>query len=159
MKWSQIIDAIVYLKYVFPIIAAIILLIGAYHGLNWYLDHRITTKINDADFLKKLARSVRPSLVFDQNGSIIADMRAVSYINNISISEGPKDSFTIVVSPVDFLAVEPVLEPLDGRYNIHGQRGKKFDWVFNLSGISTLLLEDSPLSTREKQRFRLEIIR
>jgi hypothetical protein len=102
---------------------------------------------------------VRPSLVFDVKGSIIADMGAASYIKNISISEGPKDSFIIVVSPVNFLAVEPVLEPLDGRYNIQGQRGKKFDWIFNLSGISAILREDSALPPREKQRFRLEIIR
>ena len=67
------------------------------------------------------------------------------------------DNLTIVVSPVEFLAVEPLLEPIDDRYVIHGERGKKFDWVFHLSGIQMLAVEQSP--RQERQRFRLEIIR
>ena len=145
------------LKAVCAVAGAIILLVTAYHGVNSYLDSRIDSKINNADFLKKLARSVRPSLVFDEKGSIVADMGAVPFVNNISVSKGPKDSFKIVVSPVEYLGVEPVLEALDDNYTIRAERGQKFDWVFHLSGIQTIVFEDSP--KRDRQRFRLEIIR
>lgn len=145
------------LKVVYAVVGAIVFLVAAYHGLNSYLDSRIDSKINNADFLKKLARSVRPSLVFDEKGSIVADMGAVPFVNNISVSKGPKDSFKIVVSPVEYLGVEPVLEALDDNYTIRAERGQKFDWVFHLSGIQTLVLESSP--KRDRQRFRLEIIR
>jgi hypothetical protein len=145
------------LKVVYAVVGAIVFLVAAYHGLNSYLDSRIDSKINNADFLKKLARSVRPPLVFDEKGSIVADMGAVPFVNNISVSKGPKDSFKIVVSPVEYLGVEPVLEALDDNYTIRAERGQKFDWVFHLSGIQTLVLESSP--KRDRQRFRLEIIR
>jgi hypothetical protein len=156
MDWQRFKEAGSIVLFLVTSIAAFVV---AYYGVTSFVDSRIEKQINDADFLKKLARNVRPSLVIDVKGSIIADMEAASYINNISISEGPKDSFIIVVSPVNFLAVEPILEPLDARYYIQGQRGKKFDWIFNLSAISVELREDSALPPREKQRFRLEIIR
>jgi hypothetical protein len=145
------------LKVVYAVVGAIVFLFAAYHGLNSYLDSRIDSKINNADFLKKLARSGRPSLVFDEKGSIVADMGAVAFVNNISVTKGPKDSFKIVVSPVEYLGVEPVLEAVDGNYAIRAERGQKFDWVFHLSGIQTLVTESSP--KRDRQRFRLEIIR
>ena len=159
MNWEKIKEAVAISKNFIGLVILISAFVAAIYGVISFVDWRIDKQINDADFLRKIARKVRPSLVFDEKGSIIADMGAVGLIKNILITEGPKDSFTIVVSPVDFLAIEPVLEPLDGRYNIQGQRGKKFDWIFNLSRISTYFAEGSALPPRERQRFRLEIIR
>jgi hypothetical protein len=145
------------LKGVYTVVGAIVFLFTAYHGLNSYIDSRIGSQINNPDFLKRLARGVRPSLVFDEKGSILADMGAVAYVSNISVSKGPKDSLKITVSPVEYLGIEPVLEALDDQYTIRAERGQKFDWVFHLAGIQTLALESTP--KRDKGRFRLEIIR
>ena len=145
------------LKVIYAVVGTIIFLVAAYHGLNSYIDSRIDSKIHNADFLKKLARSVRPSLVFDEKGSILADMGAVPFVTNISVSKGPKDSLKITVSPVEYLGMEPVLEALDDQYTIRAERGQKFDWVFHLAGIQTLVLQSSP--KRDRSRFRLEIIR
>jgi len=145
------------LKVVYAVVGAIFFLFAAYHGLNSYLDARVEMRINNADFLKKLARSVRPSLVFDEKGSIVADMGAVSFIDKISVSKDAKDTLEIVVSPLEYLGMEPVLEALDDEYTIHAERGQKFDWIFRLYGIQHLVLESSP--QRDRQRFRLEIIR
>jgi hypothetical protein len=62
------------LKVIYAMVGVIVFLFSAYYGLNSYIDSRIDSKIHNADFLKKLARSVRPSLVFDEKGSILADM-------------------------------------------------------------------------------------
>jgi hypothetical protein len=145
------------LKGVFSVVATVILLVGAYHGLNSYIDSRIDSKIHNADFLKKLARNVRPSLVFDENGSILADMGAVPFVSNISVSKESKGNLKITVSPAEYLGIQPVLEALDGQYVIRAERGQKFDWVFHLAGVQRLLLASSPKP--EKGRFRLEIIR
>ena len=145
------------LKVVYAVVGAIVFLFVGYHGLNSYLDARIETRINNADFLKKLARSVRPSLVFDEKGSIVADMGAVSFVDKISVSKGAKDTLEIVVSPLEYLGIEPVLEALDGEYTIHAERGQKFDWIFRLYGIQNIVAESSP--QRGRQRFRLELIR
>jgi hypothetical protein len=145
------------LKVVFAVVSAGIVLLVAYHGLNSYIDSRIDSKIHNADFLKKLSRSVRPSLVFDEKGSILADIGAVPFVSNISVSKGPKDSLKITVSSVEYLGIEPVLEALDDQYAIRAERGQKFDWVFHLTGIQMLVLQSSP--KRDGGRFRLEIIR
>jgi hypothetical protein len=145
------------LKVIYTVVGSIVFLFAAYHGLNSYLDARIETRINNADFLKRLARSVRPSLVFDKTGSVVADMGAAPFIDKISVSHGAGDTFEIVVSPFEYLGVEPVLEALDDEYVIQAQRGKKFDWIFRLHGIQKLVMQSSP--QRDRQRFRLELIR
>jgi hypothetical protein len=145
------------LKQILTFVAAIAVVIPALYGVNSYMDSKIESKINNADFLKKLARNIRPSLVFDDKGSIISDMGAASLVSNISVSQGPKHSLKIIVSSAEFVGVEPVLEALDDRYMIRAERGQRFDWVFHLTGIRTLVMEDSPKV--ERHRFRLEIIR
>jgi len=135
----------------------VILLFGSYHGFNSYIDWRIDNRIKNSDFMHELARHVRPSLIFDDNESIIADMGANQYISDIKVSRPNKKNVLIIISPNEYLGVEPVLEALDAEYIIHAKRGKKFDWIFNLSAIQQLVLESSP--ERDNERFRLEIIR
>ena len=145
------------LKDIFAIFGGLVALISALYGASSYIDSRIDSRVNNPDFLKRLARSVRPSLVFDEKGSIISDMGAVAFVSNISVTKEPKDTLTIVVSPVEYFGVEPVLEALDDRYAISAKRGQNYDWIFHLSGIQTFLLESS--AEVERHRFRLEIIR
>jgi hypothetical protein len=128
MDWQKIKElAVAIFKSTIGLVTVFSVCVAAFYGVLTFVDGRIEKQINDADFLKKLARKVRPSLVFDERGSIIADMGAVPLIKNITVSKGPEDSFTIVVSPIDFLAVEPVLEPLDDLYVVLSERGQKFD--------------------------------
>jgi hypothetical protein len=145
------------LKTIYAAAGAVIFLFVSYHGLNSYIDWRIDERIKNADFLSGLARRVRPSVVFDDNGSIIADMGAIQYISDIKVSKGEKDSVIVIITPNEYLGVEPVLEALDAEYSIHAERGKKFDWVFRLYAIQQLVIESSP--QRDNQRFRLELIR
>ena len=141
----------------YVIFAGIVLVIGTIYAVDLYLNSKIETKISNPDFLKKLSRTMRPSLIFDEKESIQADMGAASFVEKISVSKVKKDDFKIVISPREHLGVQPVLEALDGRYVIRAERGKKFDWVFHLSAIHAILAEDS--AEVDKQRFRLEIIR
>lgn len=145
------------LKVIYVLAGIAVFLFVSYHGFNSYIDWRIDNRIKNSDFLHQLARHVRPSLVFDDNGSIIADMGAIQYISDIKVSKGDKNSVLIIISPNEYLGVEPVLEALDAEYSIHAKRGQKFDWIFNLYPIQQLVMELSP--ERDNERFRLEIIR
>ena len=93
------------LKVFFAVVSAVIVLVAAYHGLNYYIDVRIDSKINNADFLKKLGRSIRPSLIFDEKGSILADMGAVPFVTNIFVSKGSKDTLTLIESKKEVICV------------------------------------------------------
>lgn len=143
---------------VLSVVCTITVLFAAYHGLNGYIDERIETRITDPTFLKKLGRSVRPSLVFDEQGSIVADMGAVSLVDRISVTKDSKNSLKIIVSPFAYFGIEPVLEALDDEYRIHAEQGLKFDWIFHLYEIPIVTMERGALE-RDRKRFRLEFIR
>jgi hypothetical protein len=68
-----------------------------------------------------------------------------------------KISHTIVVSPNAFLSVPPLLESLDGEFGIIVNKGKKYDWVYELKSVDTLLLQSSGKITNH--RFRIEVIK
>ncbi len=111
------------LKIVYAVFGVIVFLFTAYHGLNSYLDYRIETRISNPAFLKKLAMTVRPSLIFDEKESIIADMGAAALIDNITVSKDKKGNFEIVITPLEYLGAEPALEALDFNYSITAERG------------------------------------
>ncbi len=145
------------LKVVFALIVSVATLFGLYHGLNKYIDARIQAKISDPSILRELARSVRPSVVFDENKSIIADIGAMTYLESIDIIKGDRENLKIVIKPKEFIGIEPVLEPLDAAYSIKVERATGYDWIFRLSSLNVATF-GGPKETRP-ERFRLELIR
>ncbi|MGD9576772.1 MAG: hypothetical protein AB7Y74_00820 [Syntrophorhabdus sp.] len=146
------------LKLIFGVVSAAILLFGGYHGLNSYMDSRVEARINNPEYLQKLARSVRPSLLFDDKGSIVADMGAVSFVKSIKVSKKGEHSLKISITPFEYLGIEPLLEALDDRYMIEVKRGEMFDWIFTLHEINAIT-DATSASPSNRNRFRLELIR
>jgi hypothetical protein len=64
----------------------------------------------------------------------------------------------ITITSKEHLPVAPILESLDHKVVIEVARGKKYEWVYKLSVLKSLLLENSAVPTNQ-WRFRLEIIR
>ena len=143
------------------VLGAIITIFVGYHGLNVFIDNRIESKISDSEYLTELARKVRPSVIFDINSSVLADMGAMEYLDSIIVSMD-KERIEIIVRPTVHLGIEPVLESLDASYNIETARGPKYDWIFRLHApppyiaIERRQPDPAPLTAK---RFRLEIIR
>jgi hypothetical protein len=81
----------------------------------------------------------------------------VPLVTKISVSKVQNDSFKIIVSPAEYLGMEPMLEALDDPYVIRAERGQQFDWVFYLARLPKWVAETTP--KRDRGRFRLEIIR
>ena len=130
------------------------LTLTALYGVYGYIDWRIEKKINDPEFIRKIASNVRPSVVFNSNESIEIDLGAMQFIEKIDVipSKDPRFPERIVVSPKGYLAHAPFLTTLDEtEFAIMVERGKKFDWVYHLD-IS------SHLENLKKTRFRLEIV-
>jgi len=138
-------------------VGVIILIIGAYHSLNIFIDLRIENKINDDKFLKELSHSIRPSVVFDQKNSVLADMGAMKYVESIDVVVEDGEPKKIVLSPKVFLGVAPILVCLDGHFNIIVNQGKKYDWEYELKHVDRILISQS--GQIANHRFRIEIIR
>jgi len=149
-------DIVAVLKIIFAIIASAAALFGFYHGLNLYIDARIQAKISNPAFLRELAMSVSPSVIFDEKETIVADSGAMAYLEKIAVSKGEKGELQITIKPIKYIGIEPILEPLDSRYAIKAERGHGYDWIFQLNSMNVVTWH-SP-KERRVERFRLEII-
>ena len=138
-------------------VGAIAIIVAAYHAINNHIDDRIESKISDEKFLKELSHNIRPSVVFDQRNSVLADMGAMKYIESITVVVEDGEPKKIVLSPKVFLGVAPILVCLDGHFEIIKKQGKKYDWEYELKHVSRLLIESAGQITNH--RFRIEIVR
>jgi hypothetical protein len=148
------------IKGVKAVIAGVITLaaiMGLYAKFNAYVDNRIDKKIQSEDFIKRVSQSIRPSVVFDQNSSILADAGAMAYIDCINVVLTSGKPTKIVVSPKVLLPVAPLLESLDGVFAIEVSKGKKYDWTYQLKGVTAILSAES--GEIASFRFRIEIVR
>jgi hypothetical protein len=131
-------------------------------GIDSYIDSKIEGKLENPAFINKVAKSMRPSVIFDINGSILSDMGAMQYIEDIKVDVNEPLRYDIIVSPKKFLSVAPILECLDEQPKIIVKRGKKFDWIYELYEPSRLVVE-SPEPPKGVEtvglRFRIEVIK
>ena len=141
------------------LIVLAVVFIGAFNGLTYWIDSRIKAVVTDEAYVRRVAAEIRPSVVFDNKGSIIADQGAMRYLDNIEIAEyvGPNGDcgtnfpLRIIVSPKQHLAYAPILTCLDGvMLQIDVERGKKFDWVYRL--------HCNPIVRLPSFQFRLELL-
>lgn len=153
MDAKQGLDFLEIAKYV----GVVIVIIGSLYGLHKYLDWRIEVKVKDPKFLNKILRALIPSLIFDQNETIISDDGAMDYIVDFSVklNKNTKDVEKITINTNKFLPKEPLLESLDTEYKIEFKRGAKNVCIFELNHISKLLLKSS--AKIETQRFKFTI--
>lgn len=136
---------------------ALIAIFGGYHGLISVVEWRIEEKINDPEFMNKIAKDLRPAVVFDQNEAIIHDAGAMKYIENIKVVTGDREIKRIIISPRISLSAAPLLEPIDSNFEIHIKRGKQYDWIYELKEVSQITMAESGKITN--RRFRLEILK
>ena len=135
-------------------IAALLTIGGCIYGAAAWVDSRIDKALSNPQTLQAIAARVRPAVVFDSKGSIVADQGGLEYLLKIEVLPGdgsvPRE---IVVTPRTFLPVPPLLESLDEpALNATSERGKGIEWRFTLSGGG--YVESGAINPR----FRLEIL-
>ena len=131
-------------------------------GVPAFIDSRIDQRISNPDYIRQVASHVRPSLVFDATGSILIDLGAVQYIDNITtadvhpIGSAPQFRFPseIIVSPKQHLVHPPRISSFDAvQFEVVVERGHRFDWKYNLKWIGHSGQPPDPT------RFQLDILR
>lgn len=145
MDWLKILEAII----------GIITIIGAIYGAIHFIDKRIERKLQDDSFVRKVAASLRPAVVFDEHGSILIDQGGMEIIDTIEVKhdEGSKLPLKIIVSPKHYLAHPPFIFPLTNEMiDFKSSRGQRFVWIYELDYI----MDNDDYEG--KRRFRMEII-
>jgi hypothetical protein len=85
-------------------------------------------------------------------------MGGTKYIGDFRVSKAKDGHLEVLISPNEYLAIEPILQPLDGTFNVLAERGKKYDWLFRLYEVPIRVTEQTP-PERTHLRFRLEFVR
>jgi len=149
------------------IVGAIIAAIAALAGINSYLDSRIERVVNDEQFIRRVSSQVRPYVIFDAT-TIHKDGGAMEYLEEIEVevtgqtykNVNPEEvhdyQLEITITPKQYLAHAPLIEPLGGVRSMiiyDGERSTKYQWVY------TVLVRPPYGGDIKTQKFRLEILR
>lgn len=131
-------------------------LIGTIYGFTAFIDSRIERVVTTDAFLSKVASRVRPSCIFNQKGSILADMGAMAVIENISLTNYSGALPTIIiVTPNRYLANAPILSTIDPfTLTVTEERGNKYEWIYQVAYVASTMKENA----LDTIRFRLEIV-
>jgi hypothetical protein len=135
---------------------SIVTLLGAFYGLPLYVETLVDKRLKDKEVIEKLAKSIRPSMIFDSNGSTIADLGALEYIESVKILEyydkEKKAPVAIEVKPKKPLVLPPLLTSIDSyQFAESVKRGQGSMWIFTLTPLA--IAADVP-----PFRFRLEVL-
>ncbi len=126
-------------------------------GFDAYLDHKIDAKMSDPVFIREVASHVRPALIFDSNGSILADLGAMQYLDKITVNFPDIESKPgeIVLKPKVLPTYPPDISGIGGiQISPVARRGPGFTWYYKVDEI-LMMKEKMP----RPFRFRLEVIR
>ena len=156
-----------FLRQVFAFVAAIAVILGAGFAVYQLIDSRIEQAINDEQFIRRVSSHVRPYVIFDAT-TIHKDGGAMEYLEEIEVEvtgqsytntnpeEKHDDQLEITITPKEYLAYAPLIEPLGGLRSMiiyDGKRGSKYQWVY------TVLVRPPYGGDIKTQKFRLEILR
>jgi len=135
-------------------LTAIGLIIAIVLGINELIDRRIENE----QFIRKVAANIRPYVIFDANESILVDGGAMQALEQIKVEIGTEEGtlpVKILVTPKYHLAYPPLIEKLGaGRfiYTPNPKRGPGHQWIYEFEVVHWRA-DETPVC------FRLEILR
>ena len=144
-------------------ILAIITLIGAYHGVNWFIDYKIQKAVNSDEFIKKVQKGVRPFLIFDAKGSVLMDLGALEYINapDVTSRDGSPIPEKVIVTPKAHMVAAPLITGIDQVGAVaNPMRGQGLTWEYTFEATYVMTGDlDPETQVQKRRRFRLEIMK
>ena len=154
---------------VWSIVGAIVLVctIGAlFLRSRQFIENTVSERLKDPSVIRSLALLVKPDLVFDEHGAVIAERGAWAAIkeNGITITKGTSDSDNIIAHelPVTIriafkkhFETAPLLTPIGPDIIfITSTRGEQFEWVYTLKYTMRSDSHDGPVI----RTYRLELL-
>jgi len=135
------------------------MLLAVLYGIPNYIDSRISDKINNQDFIEKVAANIRPSLIFDHNGTYIHESGAEKLLDSLNVRHigTTPFRFEIKLYPKLLLKTRPIIESIsvENFEVMEEKRGERYTWILILEnqGMQRGSLERYPIF------FRLEILK
>jgi len=138
------------------VLGGVALVVSSIYGFSVYVRTQVRNILEDDKFIKEIATRVRPSVIFDEKGSILANQGAMQYLDSIKVTvETHRDRANmpvrIVVSPKQLLSYPPIIESLNfNSFVISEKRGEQYNWIYTMQQLNF---------GETEYRFRLEIVK
>ena len=139
------------------IIIKLIEIVILFIALDYYLDYKINNKYKEPQLMEQIASHIRPTLIFDQLGTIRSDGGAAQFVSKIEVDMEGGEPNRIVISPTEHLNSAPIIQCINDIFDAVPKQINKSDWLFELSSPNFIVFESSP--ERKEWLFRLEIIK
>jgi hypothetical protein len=141
-------------------LAVLVTIIIAYFGIDQYLDSKIESKITDDSYVSALSKTLRPFLVFSNDGIIVYDHGALNFIDSIKVKHTENRwADTIFIYTKSLLREAPLLQFIGVYlYSYEAKRIANFCWAYDMRPSSYLALEPSGKPTVDNV-FTLEILK
>ena len=141
-------------------------LIVTFYALDSLIERKIKKSITDPTYTKEIASQVRPFALFNANGTILIDMGAMQYLNDLRVipSDDSRIPKKILLSPKRYMAHAPMITGIDQPGTVaRPKRLAGLDWEYTFDLSYVIERETSPdvdiKSKREQDRYRIEIIK
>src|SRR2546426_2701501 len=125
-------------KAIIGTLLTLVAVVGGIMGFNAYLDRKIDARMSDSAFIRQVASQVRPALIFDSNGSILADLGAMQYFDEITVkfTDVENKPGEIVLKPKMLLTYPPDISGMGGiQISPVAHRGPGFVWYYDVGEI------------------------
>jgi len=149
-------------------------IVAILYGIGRYVDSRVAATVQTTAFINDLSRRLRPMLILDGHGSILADMGASDLFESITVTNDPglgTDTVAmqigivpmqphelpnrIVLTPKRHMPFPPLVEPLNPVQGFFdSRRGVGHQWIYEIRGGYAFL----EMSNTPPVRFRIEVI-
>jgi len=133
-----------------------------YFGVDQYLDSKIENKITDDSYISQLSKTLRPFLVFNNDGVVIYDHGGLNFIDRIKIKHTDNRwADTIFIYSKTFLQEAPLMEFIGSYlYSYEAKRISNLCWAYDMRPTVYLSLEGSDNDKRTLENiFTLEVLK
>ena len=141
------------IKFFVGAISTVLGIISIFFVFDNYLSDKIDEKITNPEYIRSLAKTLRPFLIFDQNEIFIYDHGVTTHIDSIKIhSINPTHLTEIIIYFNKYFQTAPFLESLGPDiYDFKPIRGKGNIWILDLE-------EPGFSGSNPTNKFRLELL-
>lgn len=135
----------------------------AFFAIVGIIDWRVKSVVESEEYIGRIARNVRPYVIFDEKGSILVEGGAMQYLvaaerkpMEVKVLEergGKFQKLQITVRPNEYLANPPLVQALSSHEGLMlPNRGQGYEWIYDFD-VAGYIGGDNQV------RFRLEIMK
>ncbi len=83
MDWGLVLNNV---GTIFAVGLTVAAIVGVIFGVKAYVERLVDKRLDSPETIDRLSKLIRPTVIFDNKGTILADLGAMEYIESIGVS-------------------------------------------------------------------------